>query len=38
MKDRKLTVKIGARILSEANDLKRTISTLAKEVNIDEKK
>ena len=38
MKNNKLTKKIGARILSEANDLKRTISTMAKEVHLDEEK
>tara|TARA_B100000029_G_C17556476_1_gene951844 strand:+ start:231 stop:1592 length:1362 start_codon:yes stop_codon:yes gene_type:complete len=38
MKNKKLTKKIGARILSEANDLKRTVSTMAKEVQLDQEK
>jgi hypothetical protein len=38
MKNKELTKKIGARILSEANDLKRTISTMAKEINLEEEK
>lgn len=38
MKNKELTRKIGARILSEANDLKRTISTMAKEINYEENK
>tara|TARA_B100001245_G_C22590004_1_gene292855 strand:+ start:127 stop:459 length:333 start_codon:yes stop_codon:yes gene_type:complete len=33
----RLTVLIGRRILSEANDLKRTISALANDIDIEEK-
>ena len=35
MNDKNLTERIGARILSEANDLKRTVITLSKEIGID---
>ena len=37
MNREKLTVLLGKRILSEANDLKRTVKSLSKEIDIDEK-
>ena len=37
MNNNDLTKKIGKRILSEANDLKRTIKALAKDIDFDEK-
>lgn len=37
MNKENITVSIGKRILSEANDLKRTIKLLSKEININEK-
>ena len=37
MNQEQLTKKLGKRILSEANDLKRTISVLANDIDIDEK-
>ena len=37
MTQKELIKNLGKRILSEANDLKRTISVLADDINIDKK-
>ena len=37
MNQEQLTKKLGKRILSEANDLKRTVSALANDIDVDKK-